>query len=284
MLLRALGLLVLAILVLPAAASADPTPEELAEARIHFERARGFEEAGDYKRAADEYLSAYALYPDPEFFFNVGRVYRLADDLQRALRFYERYLELDPDGRGAAAARAQVADLREELGDDADRPDRRDDGVDDDVDTRFPQEDPSLTTPGPLDPSDPHASVHRTQPRSSGSQGVQIAGIATAGGGLAALGASVYFGNRARSLSNEISAWAATNPQAWNEAMIIKYGQGQRANTAMLILGGVGVAAMTTGAILYVVGGNAGGVESRGVAIAPSLLPGGAGVTLGGAF
>jgi tetratricopeptide (TPR) repeat protein len=283
MLSRALGLLAFTLWLIPAAASANPTPEELAEARIHFERARGFEEAGEYRRAADEYLSAYAFYPDPEFFFNVGRVYRLAGDPQRALRFYERYLELDPNGRGAGAARAQVEALREEIGDDA-KPQDRDAVRDGEDDARPARDDANLQTPGPLDPSDPRASVHHTEPRGGGSQSVKIAGIATGATGLMSLTASVYFGNRARSLSNEISAWAATNPQAWNESMIIKYGQGQQANTAMLILGGLGVAAVTTGAILYVVGGDVGGSESRGVAIAPSLLPGGAGLSLGGAF
>lgn len=281
---RAVALLIFAALVVPTAASADssPSPEELAEARIHFERARGFEEAEQYARAADEYLSAYALYPDPEFFFNAGRVYRLAGDRQRALRFYERYLELDPDGRGADAARAQVEALRSEVGDDeADerKPDSEPRGErGDDAD-----EPPAIDTPGPLDPSDPDATLYDDAP-SEGSRPVRVAGMATGAAGLVALGASAYFGNRARSLSNEIDEFVAGEPNSWTGEWIDKYDQGHRANTTMLVLGGVGVAAVTAGAILYVVGGDSGGAESRGVAIAPAWMPGGAAITIGGAF
>lgn len=285
---RAVALLIFAALVVPTAASADssPSPEELAEARIHFERARGFEEAEQYARAADEYLSAYALYPDPEFFFNAGRVYRLAGDRQRALRFYERYLELDPDGRGADAARAQVESLREELGDDeaAKRePASEPRGERDDRERDDAGEQPAIDTPGPLDPSDPDATIDDGT-SSGGSPSMRMAGVMTGTAGLVALGASVYFGNRARSLSNQIDEFVAGEPNAWTGEWIDKYDQGRRANTTMLVLGGLGVAAVTTGAVLYVVGGDSDGAESRGVAIAPAWMPGGAALTIGGSF
>ena len=285
---RAVALLIVTALVVPTAASADssPSPEELAEARIHFERARGFEEAEQYARAADEYLSAYALYPDPEFFFNAGRVYRLAGDRQRALRFYERYLELDPDGRGADAARAQAKALREELGDDEAAEDERGSeprGERDDRERDDADEQPAIDAPGPLDPSDPDATLYDGAP-SEGSRPARVAGMATGAAGLVALGASVYFGNRARSLSNEIDDFVAGEPDAWTGEWIDKYDQGRRANTTMLVLGGLGVAAVTTGAVLYVVGGDSDGAESRGVAIAPAWMPGGAALTIGGSF
>lgn len=283
--LRALALS-LVVLVAPATASADrePTPEELAEARIHFERARGFEDAGQYERAADEYLSAYALYPDPEFFFNVGRVYRLADEPRRSLRFYRRYLELDPDGRGAEAARAEIESLREEIDEGAaespgDEPDSEPDAPD-----RETQHDPSAPTPGPLDPSDPDAQVRTADTPSDGPNTMRIAGIATGSAGVVALGVSLYFGNRARNLSDDLSDFGSDGEDAWTQDMIDKYDDGKRANTTMLVLGGVGIAAVTAGTVLYVLSGDSGDSESRGVAISPTWNPGGAGISLGGSF
>lgn len=100
----------------PAAApSKQPTQQALAAARAHFDAAEAAKTRGDYQTAATEYLAAHALYPDAEFFFDVGEVYRLAGNEPEALTYYQKYLDLDPGGRGAAAARTAVADLRRSI-------------------------------------------------------------------------------------------------------------------------------------------------------------------------
>jgi tetratricopeptide (TPR) repeat protein len=97
----------------PAAAPRkQPTQHELAVARAHFQAAEAAKADHDYKTAATEYLLAHDLFPDPEFFFNVGEVYRLAGDEPNALTYYQKYLDLEPGGRGAAAARTAVDELR----------------------------------------------------------------------------------------------------------------------------------------------------------------------------
>ncbi len=268
---------------LSAIADDEPTPGEMAEARVHFEQAREFEEEGEYENAADEYLSAYALYPDPEFFFNAGRVLRHAGDLDRALRYYERYLELDPDGRGAGAAEEQVEALRKELAaaqDDEPRPED-----DEPPEAKDPDAAPAagdVTDPGPLDPADPDAELYEAD-AGQPSRGMRIAGIATGTAGVVALGASAYFGNRARTLDNNISAFVADDPDAWTDDMISKYEQGRRANTSMLVLGGVGIVAVGAGATLYLLS-DSGGSNSGGVAVTPSMRRDGAGLSLEGSF
>jgi tetratricopeptide (TPR) repeat protein len=116
-----LALLVIGSLAAPAAAQPaaapkkQPTQQELASARAHFKAAAAAKARGDYKTAATEYLAAHELFPDPEFFFNVGEVYRLAGDEPDALTYYQKYLDLEPNGRGAAAARTAVDDLRRSI-------------------------------------------------------------------------------------------------------------------------------------------------------------------------
>jgi tetratricopeptide (TPR) repeat protein len=108
---------------LAASAAAQPagpptqqaTPQQIASARAHFETAEAAKQSGDYKTAVAEYLAAHALYPDPEFFFDVGEVYRLAGGDADALTYYQKYLKLDPNGRGAAAAHAAVDQLRRSI-------------------------------------------------------------------------------------------------------------------------------------------------------------------------
>src|SRR5512137_45783 len=100
---------------LPGSAHAQkpkPSKADIAAAKQHFTRAQDYQDSGQFDQAADEYLAAYQLYPDPEFLFDVGEVYRLKRDKRRAVEYFEKYLELDPDGRGSADARASVAALK----------------------------------------------------------------------------------------------------------------------------------------------------------------------------
>jgi tetratricopeptide (TPR) repeat protein len=93
----------------------QPTQQELASARAHFKAAEAAKARRDYKTAAIEYLAAHELFPDPEFFFDVGEVYRLAGDEPDALTYYQKYLELEPSGRGAATARTAIDELRRSI-------------------------------------------------------------------------------------------------------------------------------------------------------------------------
>jgi tetratricopeptide (TPR) repeat protein len=111
-----IGSLATSVAAQPAAApKKQPTQQELAGARAHFKAAEAAKARGDYKAAATEYLAAHELFPDPEFFFNVGEVYRLAGDEPDALTYYQKYLDLEPGGRGAAAARTAVDQLRRSI-------------------------------------------------------------------------------------------------------------------------------------------------------------------------
>lgn len=116
-----LALLVIGSLATAAAAQPaatpkkQPTQQELASARAHFKAAEAAKARGDYKTAATEYLAAYELFQDPEFFFDVGEVYRLAGDEPGALTYYQVYLNLEPSGRGSAAARTAIDELQRSI-------------------------------------------------------------------------------------------------------------------------------------------------------------------------
>ncbi len=93
----------------------EPDQADIAAAKKHFTAARAHQNAGRFEEAAKEYLAAYELFPDAEFLFNVGEVYRLEGDKQRAVEYFEKYLKLDPNGRGSADARASVEALKKEI-------------------------------------------------------------------------------------------------------------------------------------------------------------------------
>ena len=77
---RAIPIAVLAALCLvlagptEARAQKKTTTEDMDKAREHYKRAQAFKDLKEYDRSAAEFLAAHALFPDPEFFFNVGEV------------------------------------------------------------------------------------------------------------------------------------------------------------------------------------------------------------------
>jgi tetratricopeptide (TPR) repeat protein len=95
--------------------SKQPTQHDLASARAYFQDAEAAKARGDYQTAATKYLLAHDLFPDPEFFFDIGEVYRLAGDEPDALTYYQKYLDLEPNGRGAATARTAIDELRRSI-------------------------------------------------------------------------------------------------------------------------------------------------------------------------
>jgi hypothetical protein len=82
---------------------------------------------------------------------------------------------------------------------------------------------------------------------------------------VAAIGASIFFGLRARSLEDEASRADVYDPELDD--------RGNAAERAMFITAGAGAAALGAGVVLYLLGRRAGAEETRSVTIAPSLAP-----------
>jgi len=182
-LIRALALVAIAAQLVHA------DPGKVGEAKAHFKQAKAYQEAGAFARAVDEYKAAYELDPRPELLFNIAQAYRLAGDKKQALENYKQYLVAQPDGKGADEARVLVAELERQIDEDA---------------AKVP---PIPVPPVPV-PVPPPVPVHVDPPppaRESRST-LKIAGIASAGVGLVAVGAGVKFGLDARAASNAITS------------------------------------------------------------------------------
>lgn len=116
---RMLGVAAAAALMLLASASAGAQPSTVhapSPADLNREAAKQLVEAGiaaqsaqDYDRAITLYEQAFALAPHPTLVFDIAQAHRLAGRSEQALRHYERYLSLAPNGSQAAMARAIVA-------------------------------------------------------------------------------------------------------------------------------------------------------------------------------
>ena len=93
----------------PAAALAA-APADV-ERQQHAELGRRNAEVGRYNDAISEYRKAYELKADPEFLFAIAGCYRRLGNNERALFFYQRYVNAAPEGAHRAEADRAIAAL-----------------------------------------------------------------------------------------------------------------------------------------------------------------------------
>jgi tetratricopeptide (TPR) repeat protein len=249
----------------PTGKPAQPTAKQLEEAKKHFTAAETAKARGDFKTAAVEYLAAYEQFQDPEFFFNVAEVYKLGNDEENALAYYQKYLQLDPNGRGSAAARTAVDALTLSIAAKQDAAKHEAEAAAaaeakrkaDEEAKRKADEEAKLKEAEP-------APIEEPAPQRPGGT-LRIAGLATAGAGVVAIGVGVVFGLKAKSISNEAAQW-----DTFDQA---RFDQGEAAERNMFIFTGVGGAALLTGGVLYYLGHRAGATasDSSAVTVAPVI-------------
>ena len=269
------------LLATPSASQAQeaekkPTPSEMEQAKKHYTDALDHHGHKEYRAAAREYEKAFALFPNPEFVFNAAQVYRLAGDVRTALAQYQRYLELDKEGRGAGDARAHIATLKIEL-EKLEREEREQAQATKEEEAekkRQAEEDRRLEAEARA----AALQANNRPPPDPGSQSLRIGGLATAGLGLVSLAIGGKFGLDAKGYEQDV-----TGNTVWSQQ---DFEDGQDAERMAYLFFGVGGAAIATGGVLYWLGmgeGRQAGEESQ-IAITP--LPGksGAGFLVQGSF
>jgi tetratricopeptide (TPR) repeat protein len=234
----------LASVLLPAVARSQPAPPA-AEIERRDREAEAACSAGRLDEGVRILAELFALTDDGNYIFNQARCYQKNGRSAEAVARFEMYLERsDADPAGAAAARRYIVELQ---------------------------------------PAPAPAVVLEQTPASTASIGrtLRIAGLSTAGTGLAALGAATYFGLQIAPTMDRAKAIAMRNDP--NEADLLREtnASGKRAELLQWVFLGVGATAVTTGALLYYLGVRAqSGREDLALRVAPLLRPGAAGAVL----
>jgi len=220
----------------PPAAAPPPdkgaSPDEKAVARQHFQKAKELHEKKRYAEAAAEYLEAYRHLPMPAFLYNAGQVFRLGGEKQKALDYYKKYLELEPEGEGAADAKQFIAELTA--------------AIEAENKARGGGEEGALPPP-------PGGSGEGAGDRDTGEKpgrGLMIAGLVSGGIGVAALGAAVVFAARAGSAESDLDGYRGT----WTPEQRDRYAEGESAERNMTVSLVVGAVALGAGGTMFFLG------------------------------
>jgi tetratricopeptide (TPR) repeat protein len=99
---RALIVVVLCLLAVPAVAAPDP------KAAAHYKQGKAFLDAKQYDQAIAEFQAAYAIDKVAGHLFNIADAYEAKGDYDKAIEFYTKYIDADPKGAKVPDARARV--------------------------------------------------------------------------------------------------------------------------------------------------------------------------------
>lgn len=95
-----------------ASSAAQPSSEEMAAARLHFDRGARFFQDGNYAAARTEFQTAYDLSKLTPLLFNLARTAEMQGKREEAIDYYEKYLATNPSD--ADEVRPKLAKLKEE--------------------------------------------------------------------------------------------------------------------------------------------------------------------------
>lgn len=245
-------------------------------AESHYDKGMKAYTLGHFPEAIEEFEKAYEMRSEPIFLYNIAQSHRQSNSPQRAIFFYRRYLEADPNVKNRAEIEKRIKDMETQL-----NAQKENSGA------------TMTTAPGPAQPTtpvptptqqpvpvtappspDPVMNVQVAQPAESAhaGRGLRIVGLVTAGVGVAAVGAGIAFGLHASSLRDE--AYKGT----YNDS---KLQDSKSFRTLQWVSIGIGGAAVVTGGVLYYLGLSA---KDAPVALAPIVAPGMGGAAIFGSF
>jgi len=96
--------------------SAAPlTSAQRQEIRAHYQRASRDYDLGKFEEAIDEYQVIYEIDGDPVMLYNLAQAYRLAEQPDKAIQFYRRYLQRAPEAKNREAVEQKISALEKIL-------------------------------------------------------------------------------------------------------------------------------------------------------------------------
>jgi tetratricopeptide (TPR) repeat protein len=253
-----------AVLVVCLLFSAVATAQKLTpKAQEKYNQGKISYDVGEFDAAIAAWKEGYKLSSEPIFLYNIAQAYRHAGNINQALFFYRSYLRNAPDAANRKIAEDRIDELERLQAQEPKDPGRETPAKD-----PTPPDRPTVVAPpGPPPPPPPPG------------RGKRLAGLATAGAGVALVGLGSFFLLDASSRGGELEA-AADRHDPWTAATAAELDAVNSRRTLGTVVTVVGVAAVAGGGVLYYLGRKAG----REVNVAPAVSDEGAAVLVWGTF
>jgi hypothetical protein len=228
------------VLAIAATAHAEPSDAKKAEAIAHFRQGEEYFKSAQWEAAIKEYRAAYELTGEPLMVFDIALANEKAGNAEPAYDGYEQYLHSVSLGTAADEARAGKARLQRTV--DRIRAERAEvDRVKAAAAAEAARQQAEQRGVAKAH-AEALAGKHDDRARI-----YTFGALGAVGIGAIAIGVGVKFGLDAKAAADDVSAH--TGP--WTDAVIARDRDGHDANTKMLVLTGVGAAAIATGGVLY---------------------------------
>jgi tetratricopeptide (TPR) repeat protein len=260
------SILGMSISVATIVAVAPAHADDKAKAKALYDQGLKSYNLAEYADAIKAWKEAYSLSKKSILLFNIGQAYRLDGDCKKAMTFYDSYQREEANPKNQDELDSALA-LCQKAGDakPIDKPpvDKKPPVVDKpDTDTTAgkPTTDVAqVTDPKPDEPEEPVDA-----PESSGG-GLRKIGIGVGAAGVVLGGVAIYFALD----SGKQSDLNANHTGEWGQEQIDIEAKGERSAKLAWITGGVGIAAIAAGTVMFVIGGPK-ATESSSVAIVPT--------------
>lgn len=222
--------------------------EDVAAAKMHYERGTTLFDLQRYLEAAKEYEAAFEAKNDPALLFNIAQAYRFGGDYGKAIAAYRSFLRRVPDAENRADIDRRIAELQK-LADEQKR-----NQITPPTGTLKPGENPPPTTAPPPNeptttastPAPPPVVVTTAEPPKKTKL---IAGIVVGAVGIVAIATGAAFEGLAASTNDSLSHPAMGTTFDPNKEQTLKNDE-----TAGAVLLAIGGAALVTGTVLAVLG------------------------------
>ena len=220
-------LVILIVLVASSVVYADDENERLQRGKAMYDLGLRHYNLAEYEQAANAWKESYRISKRPLLLFNIGQAYRLAGDCKSAMTFYDNYQR--EEGNPRPELEQAIAECKQQPQDGAAPPA-----------PRPPEQAPPPIEYGPI------PKLVGAPPR----RGLQIAGLVTAGLGVAAGGAAAYFAYDSNQQAERLDDFEGT----WTAEQKAIERRGRRDVVLAYSLGGAGATCVIAGAVMLWLG------------------------------
>ena len=259
-------LVVIGLALVAAPALAD----DKAKAKELFDEGMKHFNVAEYPEAIAQWKQGYLLSKKPLFLFNIAQAYRFAGDCVQAMTFYESYAREEQNIKNQDELDAGIAACKN-----AKPVEKQPEQVTTQQQSPPPEKTPPVQAPPTQQQKPIEAPVAPAPAPETSGGGLRTAGIVTAGVGVLAGAAGIYFALQSKKWSDKLNGWN----MPWTADQNDWQTTGQNDSRKAWIAGGAGIALVVAGGVMFALGGSS---SEHQVAIAPTR--GGAAVAWGFSF